>query len=63
MLAALFGELPMIITDAEAYLLKGRYADDDDFDEFSENLTEEKIEYLMGKRESVGSDFPSSQAV
>ncbi|KAJ7634277.1 hypothetical protein DFH06DRAFT_1336821 [Mycena polygramma] len=49
-LAALFGELPMIITEAESYLAKGRYPDDD-FDEFTDELTDEEINYLAEKRE------------
>ncbi|KAJ6568189.1 hypothetical protein B0H10DRAFT_2238232 [Mycena sp. CBHHK59/15] len=49
MLAALFGEIPMIVTDAEAYALD-RYGDDD-FDEFSENLTDQESAYLADKRE------------
>jgi hypothetical protein len=50
MLAVLFGELPMIITDAETYLVKGRYPEDD-FDEFSPDLAPEQEEYLDEKRE------------
>ncbi|KAF8157742.1 hypothetical protein K438DRAFT_1777079 [Mycena galopus ATCC 62051] len=51
MLAALFGEIPLIITDAESYLVRGRYAEDDDIDEFTEDLTPKQEEYLADKRE------------
>ncbi|KAF8178408.1 hypothetical protein K438DRAFT_2021998 [Mycena galopus ATCC 62051] len=51
MLAALFGEVPLIITDAESYLVRGHYPEDDDIDEFTEDLTPKQEEYLADKRE------------
>ncbi|KAF7358062.1 Alpha beta-hydrolase [Mycena venus] len=50
MLCALFGEIPTIITEAESYLVKGRYAEGD-VDEFSPNLTPEQEEQLTVERE------------
>lgn len=53
MLASLFGEIPNIITEAESYLLRGRYPQDDDFDEFTRDLTADEEAYLADKRELV----------
>ncbi|KAJ7229930.1 hypothetical protein GGX14DRAFT_553432 [Mycena pura] len=48
MLAALFGEISSIVADAEAYLVD-RYPEDD-YDEFTPNLTLEQEKYLAEKR-------------
>ncbi|KAF7365796.1 hypothetical protein MVEN_00453600 [Mycena venus] len=49
MLVALFGEISTIVTEAESYLKRRRYPEDD-FDQFSVGLTPEQDEYLADKR-------------
>ncbi|KAJ6605729.1 hypothetical protein B0H10DRAFT_2228983 [Mycena sp. CBHHK59/15] len=51
-LAALFGEVSAIVTDAEAYELDP-YPDDDDIDELSPDLTEAELKHLEEKREET----------
>ncbi|KAJ7028906.1 hypothetical protein C8F04DRAFT_1289336 [Mycena alexandri] len=60
MLAMLFGEISTAVTDAEAYLADGRF-DDDDFDEFTEDLTDEQLEHLAKKRECERNLFAYQQ--
>ncbi|KAJ7017045.1 hypothetical protein C8F04DRAFT_1406333 [Mycena alexandri] len=50
MLAVLFGEISTTVTDAEAYIAEGRF-EENDFDEFSPDLTDEQLEHLAEKRE------------
>ncbi|KAJ7762207.1 hypothetical protein B0H16DRAFT_1884180 [Mycena metata] len=50
MLAVLFGEISTTVTDAEAYIAEGRF-EEDDFDEFSPDLSDEQLEHLAERRE------------
>lgn len=49
MLAVLFGEISTVVTDAEAYMLEP--FEDVDYDEFSNDLSQEQEEFLAAKRE------------
>ncbi|KAJ7203175.1 hypothetical protein B0H12DRAFT_1330694, partial [Mycena haematopus] len=50
LLAALFGDIPNIVAEAETYLVDGRL-EEPEYDEFSPDLTEEETEYLHKRRE------------